>query len=756
MLTVFSKRTLSIILSLCMLLSCAAIASASDETITLTDYQNLVEGAEKKIDVGTATIVTNHSATSAGIRVGDTGGNMAGNIVGFTDLKNGNSIQGTTKVANATEPGNETNTVLKMTGQTAETDGAEVYSAFDIRRADTTVSYFHPTDAKNNYLQLWEIKVKIPTTASGELRLFVYSNDSWYSGPQHSRTSQIKIVNNNVYRAGDSYNATSEPQYDDCIATGLTAGEWYTFVRVMDLRNLELHKDKVYIFDKDGKKVNESSAWKTAGKFVNYSTNTRMSLGFAGKNFNTGEDVYFDDLRVWYFDEPTMEATLDGSTSTVGKMMALEYSAEQVKSDSHTWVTDKYQNYLRAGQNQDYSIDLFLPDVGEDSSLKLFSVMLYHSWTKRTYNHHAFAIKGGAVYTCYNKNESNKGYAYDNATKVIETAMTKADGSALVLSPKTWYTFSYKFDITTGAFTASVKERGADSALATSTGTIYNTTTVEKSKAGRLSIIGVKGFSSAVLFDNAVCVGKDTSGNVVAGTDSVNFDFNDLSVGSAFSTLTTHATYPQNVGVPCYAVSEGDFFLTGEEVTSPEDVLPMKISGIKGSGFTADNVKVYVNDEEIKNGCTISTEGGSYTVVFNDLEYGVTYTLKLVNQISDDKWELPIAGEFTFTIAEDKLVIEQPTINGSLGENSITATVNITNGRKTPVNYVVVLALYNGDTLDKIAIKDGTLTSQPDVEVPITTDPIDATNATSAQIMIWDGWSSLRPLHAGLALPTAE
>ena len=66
-----------------------------------------------------------------------------------------------------------------------------------------------------------------------------------------------------------------------------------------------------------------------------------------------------------------------------------------------------------------------------------------------------------------------------------------------------------------------------------------------------------------------------------------------------------------------------------------------------------------------------------------------------------------------------------------------------------------MLATYNGSSLDKISIKEGEIAAGAEA-AEITPDAVDATNATSAEILIWDGWSSLRPLHAGLALPAAE
>ncbi len=766
MLTVFSKRTLSVILSLCLLILCAGMASATETETTQTDYAALVDGATLRADAADDNITESPESATDGFRTNDTkaSSQIAGAISGFTSKTT--SVEGDVKVTKVLETEESTNYVLKMTGQKnieddpeteAEDEAREVYSAFDTRKPESKT--FHPTEGGTNYLQMWEIKVKLPETETGELRLFIYGNYNWYAAPRYQNSTQVMVKDGNVYRINNAYDTTETGiAYDDVIAEGLKAGEWYTFVRVMDMRDVTLHKDKIFVFDKDGAQVSEDTNWRNAGKFESYSSRARLSLGFAGKNFDAGEDVYFDDLRIWYIDEPTMGATLDGSASAAGKMMALDYDSTVVASDDYTWVSDPYQNTLRNGQHQDYSIDVFLPDVEDNNRLKLFSATMKKDWSAVAYNNYAFIIKGGTVYTNYHNyggtNDTNTSYGYDNIAHINESVMTKDDGSNLVLSPKTWYTFSYKYDITTAEYTATVKERSSGNVLATKNGYARYKTTVSSGQNGRVNIIGVKGFGDAVLFDNAVCIAKDAEGTVK--NSKVNYNFDDLAIGTAVSEVTKTTSNPTNVGVPCYAVSEGDFFLTGEAVASPEDILPMKISGIKGSGFTAGNVKVYVDDEEIKDGCTISTEDGSYTVSFNDLEYGVTYTLKLVNQISDDKWELPIDGEFTFTIAEDKLVIEQPAINGSLGESSITATVNITNGRKTSVDYVVVLALYKGDALDKIAVKDGTLTSQPDVEVPITTDPIDATNATSAQIMIWDGWSSLRPLHVGLALPAAE
>ncbi len=198
-----------------------------------------------------------------------------------------------------------------MTGQNA-TGAGSVYSAFDTRKPESKT--FHPTESNNNYLQMWEIKVKMPESENGELRLFIYGNYYWYSTPRHQNTTQVMVKNGNVYRISDTYDPSqSGIDYDDLVAEGLTAGEWYTFVRVMDMRDVTLHKDKIFVFDKDGNQLSDDTEWRSAGKFESYSSRARLSLGFAGKDFNDGEDVYFDDLRIWYIPQTDISCVMKGT-----------------------------------------------------------------------------------------------------------------------------------------------------------------------------------------------------------------------------------------------------------------------------------------------------------------------------------------------------------------------------------------------------------------------------------------------------------
>ena len=761
MLKVVIKKTVSLFCCICLLTSCAMMAFATTTDAAKITYAELIADTTERV-VKDMTGEVPVTGNNTGIRVGDTvtggaAGAIGGNISGFTDYKNGKSVEGKTLVAAANDPADAANGVLKMTGETA-TGTASVYSAFDTRVPESSKS-FEPTEARNNYLQLWEIKVKMPASATGELRLFVYNNYSWFSAPRYQNTVQVMVKNGSVYRIEEKYDMINDDEkYTDCIATELKSGEWYTFVRVMDMRNTKEYKDKVYVFDKDGAQVSDDTDWRTAGK--KDGANDRLSLGFAGKDFNTGEDVYFDDLAVRYITEPAMKAALDVTNSKAGKMMALSYDSAIAASDDYTWVSDKYQNTLRAGQYQDYNIDVFLPDVAEDNLLKLFSVTMKKDWSAVAYNNYAFIIKGGTVYTNYHNyggtNDTNTSYGYDNVRHIKETVMTDNSGENLVLSPKTWYTFSYQYDITTAKYTATVKERSTGKVLASVTGDARYKTTVD-TQNGRINIIGVKNFSEPVLFDNAVCIAKDAEGNVK--NKSVNYDFNDLTIGTPVSEVTKTSKNPTNVGVPCYAVSEGDYFLTGENVITPQDVQPVKISGITGTNFTKDNVKLYgVNggeETEVVKGCAdVSFDDGEGYVSFYALEYDKTYVLKLTGQISDDKWALPIDDEFTFTIDPDLLAIV-PNFIGALGTNSLSATVTVTNDRKTPVDYLIVLATYNGSALDKISIKEGEVKpgGEP-AEIPV--DAVDATGATRAEIMIWDGWSGLKPIHPGIALPAAE
>ena len=309
----FKSKVFSMMLSICLLI--VSLLSTAYADTAETDYDTLTAGAAEHIaeNMTDATLVTGNNK---GIRVGDTvsggaGGQIGGNISGFTDYSGGKSVEGKTLVAVAADPEDAANSVLKMTGETA-TGAASVYSAFDMRQSGGGKS-FHPKDASNN-LQMWEIKVKMPESQNGELRLFIYGNYYWYSAPRFQNSTQVMVKNGNVYRVGEAYDPSQFGiAYDDLIAENLKAGEWYTFVRVMDMRDTASHKDKIYVFDKDGSKVSVDTEWRSAGKFESYSSRTRLSLGFAGKDFNTGEDVYFDDLRIRYIAQPEMMCEMDGT-----------------------------------------------------------------------------------------------------------------------------------------------------------------------------------------------------------------------------------------------------------------------------------------------------------------------------------------------------------------------------------------------------------------------------------------------------------
>ncbi len=146
------------------------------------------------------------------------------------------------------------------------------------------------------------------------------------------------------------------------------------------------------------------------------------------------------------------------------------------------------------------------------------------------------------------------------------------------------------------------------------------------------------------------------------------------------------------------------------------------------------------------------------TLDFPTLEYNTDYTLTISKDILKDEFNRTLTAGVVYSFTTAKIVdVSSPSLVDGNGEalatlpaqgTEVKGVATLINPNDAVGNYLIIVACYNGDEFLGAICEPGTISNTSSVGTTITTaDALTVpANCTKIATMVWDGWSTVKPL----------
>lgn len=808
MLKIFSKKLLATLVIMVMAVSMLPVgASADGETLSITNYSDLgFDGVTPayKVDVDNDTAVETKPTSEAEVALPMA--NQSSGVDTFmsalTRMRKWNHDNGDANVKRVQEAYAKVDSTKTEGGMVAVIKGGNYDAGTPDDTADDTAaaSVSRSISVKSGAtietlgnLRAYEIKVKFSNVEDGDYRLFAMHTDynmsnnngqNIYVAPVAVNKGSVYVYPDNKYPADDAYGVSQLAKLTDPIATGLQNNKWYTFVKVVKVDATRgsvksVAKDgtvtytgtahlegKVYVFDDTGACIGGHDDMRD---FARLTTTTEKDsreffkvVGFAGLGLGNGTEVMFDDYKIYALTEPHVEIdvkTVEGSTA--GNVGAIFSDGVSVK-----YATAAQNFFVKKSETNDHTnaklnVDVYLPSVGgetEEAHVFALAKEKYVNPNHRIFEiHYQAGAEGEAGYT-------TASICSFDGTDITKTVLKDANNNPIKLEAKKWYTFSCDTSTFDGTYSAKITDRATGEVITTASGTrqAYEPYTADWSGASSCGIVGANGYVGAVLFDNidikAVKADGSQSGDAKNyGTEVENFD--SAEIGKTIrSMISSNWGVSANMAADanCYVASLDNYLVVGKVMsTTPAPAVLTADFTLGADAEDAIEFTETLSGTALKPTVTPGADGKTLEIDFGELDYGTSYTLKigaLTNSLGFSTTEKTLVLEVTedpFTISNIKFVDGTDGVTvldeALAKDETVKASVYLSNEDTKPRDYVIILALYDGQKLEDVtALSDTAAVGFAGTVVSDTA--LTATKAgLTAQIYVWDSWSTMAP-----------
>jgi hypothetical protein len=624
----------------------------------------------------------------------------------------------------------------------------------------------------NSLLQRWEVKIKLSSiTDIVDAMTYSVANSVKYRYADNIRSSAITFSNGSVYIKEKTEEGLGTSIQ---LASGITASQWYQVVRYIDFStdNKQFNRVLIYRVDNNGT-VNETktliadsgSSWIQCGADpVSYGNKRPQVISFDVSSAISGP-VMFDDLAIYEEILPTMsfirEYQAENYTSkTIDDIWA---AAGNIRTTYNTKIDSIIAGYYYVHNMQQPSGPITVDKESVDSD----NIVL------KSCNEDNTAFTG--FFAAY------KGYA-------------------LILEPSIYQKWEVKVKLADLADDVTVLQYGHtnypqhsdynnyNSGIRFNDGNIYYTkrnaawnaehykiaTDIEANQWYQV-VRYMDCSESGVQYNRALIYRVDNNGTANESKTLI-ADTGETWVKNGFATAIRN--------IACYVTSANigpvmfdDFFVypvesfdVNSDVSINNDIVMVNFS----KTMDADSL----NTEAIsftENGIEKGVKSANYdtatnimTIEFNELRYEKNYILTIGNNVIADSTGLypQDASIWSFSTASDPLVIGDRLFKNAADENissqattlnsgeQVKASVALTNTTSGSRDYLVILALYEGDKMVGASARTGSLSNTESDGIQIETDLLTvANNGTNARIFVWDNWNKVSPLIERIALP---